>query len=106
MLSPGALVNMKSEHHADRPDSEGGNAFNADGGEIQKYDVRYIVGKHVSPNVNADRIRPTTLETTLARRRPGETGTWLSLLSSSARSSGRIESASRPRLFCRETGGG
>ena len=47
MSSRGSLVYVKPEHRTDRPDSEGGKAFvlNADGGETQRYNVRYVIDK-------------------------------------------------------------
>jgi hypothetical protein len=84
MFTHGSLVDVESEERRGRRDSEGGKAYvvKVESGENRTYDVQYIIGNLLSPNVAVSRIRPTMLQTT-ARLRRGETGTRPSLLSPS-----------------------
>ena len=84
----GNLVEVEKEHRTGRRDSDGGRAYilainndpNGCGTKRPQYDVKYVVGGIVSPNVKRRRISPVIMETT-ARRRLGETTSRPSLLS-------------------------
>ena len=86
----GNLVEVEKEHRTGRRDSDGGRAYilainnddNDDdrGTKRPQYDVKYVVGGTMSPNVKRRRISPVIMETT-ARRRLGDIGNRPSLLS-------------------------
>jgi hypothetical protein len=84
----GNLVEVEKEHRTGRRDSDGGRAYilainndpNGRGTKRPQYDVKYVVGGIVSPNVKRRRISPVIMETT-ARRRLGDIGNRPSLLS-------------------------
>jgi hypothetical protein len=68
----GNLVEVEKEHRTGRRDSDGGRAYilainndpNGRGTKRPQYDVKYVVGGIVSPNVKRRRISPVIMETT------------------------------------------
>jgi hypothetical protein len=90
----GNLVEVGKEYRTGRRDSDGGRAYilainNDDNDDDQgtkrsmdsvTYNVKYVVGGTMSPNVKRRRISPVIMETT-ARQQLGETASRPSLLS-------------------------
>jgi hypothetical protein len=77
----GNLVEVEKEHRTGRRDSDGGRAYilainndpNGRGTKRPQYDVKYVVGGIICPNVKRRGISPVIMETT-ARRRLGDIG--------------------------------
>jgi hypothetical protein len=76
MYSLADIVRVIPEYRTDRPDNAGVNACisNADGGDQQRYGVRYVISRLRSPRVKASRLRSTINNT----YNSGETGLNLS----------------------------
>jgi hypothetical protein len=78
MFPHGSLVDVEWEERRGRRDSDGGKAYivKVKSGENRTYDVQYIIGNRLSPNVAVSCIRATTLQTTARFRRGGRVPTF------------------------------